>query len=166
MEGRESRRLIARYLALGVLSPLVGLAVVYATGLTGLFVPYGGLSVASFLVAWSLWAVHPRWALVGRVILAVCLVAAIAVLIPLFLDPGLYMDVQAKARLAADQGTLDAMQAAVAAHYARYGRFPEHPGHYVVPTPPVFQCAGLTYTYSPATGELRMTSANPLKDCR
>lgn len=45
--------------------------------------------VASFLVAWSLWAVHRRWALVGRVILAVCLVAAIVLLIPLVLDPGL-----------------------------------------------------------------------------
>lgn len=69
-------------------------------------------------------------------------------------------------RWSADQGTLPQMRSAIAIYYQRHGSFPEHPGHYVNPSPPVFHCPNRTYTYAPSTGELRITSSNTLDDCR
>ncbi len=70
-----------------------------------------------------------------------------------------------KARLGADQGTLAAMRSAIAIYYGQHRGYPDHPGNYVNPSPPIFQCVNLTYAYSPSTGELKITSANTPDDC-
>lgn len=57
------------------------------------------------------------------------------------------------------------MRMAVAIYYGTHGSYPAHPGNYVNPSPPVFQCVNVTYTYSPTAGEIRITSTNYLDDC-
>ncbi len=92
------------------------------------------------------------------VVAIIAIIAAIAIT--------LYQNVQQKARLAADQGTLAAMRSAIAIYYGQHnGNFPASPGAYVNPTPPVFQCVNLTYTYTQPSGDLKITSANDITDC-
>lgn len=92
----------------------------------------------------------------------------VSVLVALVLLAGLvtlYQDVGRKARLPADQGTLQAMRSAIANYYGQHGTFPDHPGNYSNPAPPIFQCVNLAYSYSSDTGELKITSTNTYDDC-
>jgi type IV pilus assembly protein PilA len=91
-------------------------------------------------------------------------VAIIGVLLAIAIS--LYQQAQARARLAADHGVLGAMRSAITIYYGKHeGRFPASPGNYVVPTPPLFQCAALTYSYDASTGLLSVTSTNTFADC-
>jgi prepilin-type N-terminal cleavage/methylation domain-containing protein len=91
-------------------------------------------------------------------------VAIIAVLVAIVVV--LYQDAQKRARLAADHGTLGAMRSAITLYYGKHnGNFPVSPGLYVVPSPPVFQCALLSYSYDQSTGLLVVTSTNSTADC-
>lgn len=91
-------------------------------------------------------------------------VAIIAVLIAIALV--LFQEAQKKARLAADQGTLNAMSSAITIYYGKHnGNFPTSPGIYITPSPPTFQCALLTYSYDASTGLLSITSSNSAADC-
>ena len=91
-------------------------------------------------------------------------VAIIAVIASIAI--AVYQNLQQKARLAADQGVLAAMRSAIAIYYGLHnGTFPGSPGNYVLPSPPVFRCTGLTYSYGVTTGELPITSTNTVADC-
>jgi prepilin-type N-terminal cleavage/methylation domain-containing protein len=73
----------------------------------------------------------------------------------------LYQDVQRKARLAADEGVVAAMNSAIAIYYGKHnGQFPASPGNFVTPSPPVFQCptAGFEYSYDSSTGLISVTT--------
>ena len=87
------------------------------------------------------------------VVAIIAIIAAIAIT--------LYQDVQRKAKLAADEGVVAAMNSAIAIYYGKHnGNFPAVPGNYVSPSPPTFQClaAGFEYTYTASTG---LISVNP-----
>jgi prepilin-type N-terminal cleavage/methylation domain-containing protein len=91
-------------------------------------------------------------------------VAIIAILLAIALV--LFQDAQRRARLAADQATLNAMRSAITIYYGKHnGNFPASPGIYVVPNPPVFQCTLLAYSYDTSTGLLTVTSSNTAADC-
>jgi type IV pilus assembly protein PilA len=91
-------------------------------------------------------------------------VAIIAVLLAIALT--LFQDAQRRARLAADQATLNAMRSAITIYYGKHnGNFPAAPGRYVAPFPPPFQCTLLTYSYSATTGLLEITSSATPADC-
>jgi prepilin-type N-terminal cleavage/methylation domain-containing protein len=91
-------------------------------------------------------------------------VAIVGVLLAIVLV--LYQEVQQRTRLAADHGTLAAMRSAITLYYGKHnGNFPASPGVYVIPSPPVFQCALLSYSYSSDTGLLSVTSSNTASDC-
>ena len=91
-------------------------------------------------------------------------VAIIAVLLAIAL--ALFQEAQARARLAADQGTLNAMRSAITIYYGKHnGNFPTSPGVYIAPTPPVFQCTLLTYLYDASTGLINITSSSSAADC-
>jgi len=80
------------------------------------------------------------------VVAIIAIIAAIAIT--------LYQDVQRKAKLAADQGVVAAMNSAIAIYYGKHnGNFPAAPGSYVAPAPS-FQCTstGFAYTYDSTTG--------------
>ncbi len=78
----------------------------------------------------------------------------------------LYQDIQRKARLAADRGTIGALRSAIALYYAQHnGNFPADPANYVQAASPLFQCTGLTTSYDAATGILSITSTNTIADC-
>jgi type IV pilus assembly protein PilA len=75
------------------------------------------------------------------VVAIIAIIAAIAIT--------LYQDVQKKARLAADHGTMAALRSASAIYYGKNdGLFATQPtlNTLVQPAPPVFQCTGGTYT--------------------
>jgi prepilin-type N-terminal cleavage/methylation domain-containing protein len=94
----------------------------------------------------------------------VVVVAIIAVLVAIALV--LFQEAQARARLAADQGTLNAMRSAITIYYGKHnGNFPATPGVYVSPSPPNFQCSLLVYSYDSATGLISVTSSNTAADC-
>lgn len=82
------------------------------------------------------------------VVAIIAIIAAIAIT--------LYQDVQKKAKLSADQGTLAAMRSAIAIYYGKAnGTFPGTEGAIealVTPTPS-WQC-GATPTYTAANGKL------------
>ena len=87
------------------------------------------------------------------VVAIIAIIAAIAIT--------LYQDVQRKAKLAADEGVVAAMNSAIAIYYGKHnGNFPDSPGLYVAPSPPSFQCttAGFAYSYSNATGLISVTT--------
>ena len=78
------------------------------------------------------------------VVAIIAIIAAIAIT--------LYQDVQKKAKLAADQGTLAAIRSAIAIYYGKNnGVFPAAPGTYVTPAP-AWQCTGQSLAYSSANG--------------
>lgn len=116
----------------------------------------------SFLCFWSASGLlrGKRLAALGAVVAVVVGVAAVWLVVDTLFEP-----VALKAHLAADQGTLAAMRAAIAIYYGQSGTFPDHPGHYVNPSPPNFVCVNLAYVYSPTTGELKITSTNTVADC-
>jgi type IV pilus assembly protein PilA len=87
------------------------------------------------------------------VVAIIAIIAAIAIT--------LYQDVQRKAKLAADEGVVAAMNSAIAIYYGKHnGNFPASPCVYVSPTPPTFQCAaaGFAYSYNAATGLITVTT--------
>jgi prepilin-type N-terminal cleavage/methylation domain-containing protein len=87
------------------------------------------------------------------VVAIIAIIAAIAIT--------LYQDVQRKARLAADEGVVAAMNSAIAIYYGKNnGIFPGTPGNFVTPSPPVFQCptGGFEYTYISGTGLISVTT--------
>jgi prepilin-type N-terminal cleavage/methylation domain-containing protein len=87
------------------------------------------------------------------VVAIIAIIAAIAIT--------LYQDVQRKAKLAADEGVVAAMNSAIAIYYGKHnGNFPAAPGSYVSPSPPSFQCpaAGFEYSYDSATGLISVTA--------
>jgi prepilin-type N-terminal cleavage/methylation domain-containing protein len=91
-------------------------------------------------------------------------VAIIAILLAIALV--LFQDSQRRARLAADQATLNAMRSAITIYYGKHnGNFPLSPGAYVMPAPPVFQCTLLAYSYDASAGLLTITSSNGPADC-
>jgi prepilin-type N-terminal cleavage/methylation domain-containing protein len=91
-------------------------------------------------------------------------IAIVGVLVAIALV--LFQDAQRRARLAADQATLNAMRSAITIYYGKHnGNFPQSPGVYVVPTPPIFQCTLLSYSYSASTGLVTITSSNTASDC-
>ena len=76
------------------------------------------------------------------VVTIIAIIAAIAIT--------LYQDVQRRAKLAADEGVIAAMNSAISIYYGKHnGNFPDSPGRYISPSPPVFQCpaAGFDYSY-------------------
>jgi type IV pilus assembly protein PilA len=85
------------------------------------------------------------------VVAIIAIIAAIAIT--------LYQDVQRKAKLAADEGVVAAMNSAIAIYYGKHnGNFPAVPGSYVSPSPPSFQClTGYEYTYNENTGLISVT---------
>jgi prepilin-type N-terminal cleavage/methylation domain-containing protein len=75
------------------------------------------------------------------VVAIIAIIAAIAVT--------LYQDTQRRSKLAADEGVIATMNAAIAIYYGQHnGNFPASPGRYVVPSPPVFQCSSAGFEYS------------------
>ena len=87
------------------------------------------------------------------VVAIIAIIAAIAIT--------LYQDVQRKAKLAADEGVVAAMNSAIAIYYGKHnGNFPATPGNYVSPSPPSFQCStsGFAYTYDVSTGLISVTA--------
>jgi prepilin-type N-terminal cleavage/methylation domain-containing protein len=76
------------------------------------------------------------------VVTILAIIAAIAIT--------LYQDIQRRAKLAADEGVIAAMNAAISIYYGHHnGNFPGSPCSYVYQSPPLFQCsaAGFSYTY-------------------
>jgi prepilin-type N-terminal cleavage/methylation domain-containing protein len=75
------------------------------------------------------------------VVTIIAIIAAIAIT--------LYQDVQRRAKLAADEGVIAAMNSAISVYYGKHnGNFPDSPGKYISPTPPVFQCPASGFDYS------------------
>ena len=86
------------------------------------------------------------------VVAIIAIIAAIAIT--------LYQDVQKKARLAADQGTLAALRSATAIYFGRNdGVFPTQPtlATLVQPSPPIFQCPGATWASDATNGKVTYT---------
>ena len=78
----------------------------------------------------------------------------------------LYQDVQKKAKLAADAGTIAALRSAVAIYYGKHnGNFPSSGdlNSLVVPSP-TFQCSGNTYSLFASNGKISF-STNEITDC-
>lgn len=75
------------------------------------------------------------------VVTIIAIIAAIAIT--------LYQDVQRRAKLAADEGVIAAMNSAISMYYGKHnGNFPDSPGRYVSPSPPIFQCPASGFDYS------------------
>jgi prepilin-type N-terminal cleavage/methylation domain-containing protein len=75
------------------------------------------------------------------VVTIIAIIAAIAIT--------LYQDVQRRAKLAADEGVIAAMNAAISIYYGKHnGNFPGSPGKYISPSPPIFQCTSSGFEYS------------------
>jgi prepilin-type N-terminal cleavage/methylation domain-containing protein len=93
------------------------------------------------------------------VVAIIAIIAAIAIT--------LYQDVQKKAKLAADQGTIAALRSATAIYYGRHnGNFPVDQAMLntlVVPTPN-WQCTGNAYSYTAGNGRI-LISINSIASC-
>ena len=75
------------------------------------------------------------------VVTILAIIAAIAIT--------LYQDVQRRAKLAADEGVIAAMNSAISIYYGKHnGNFPDSPGRYISPSPPTFQCTASGFDYS------------------
>jgi prepilin-type N-terminal cleavage/methylation domain-containing protein len=86
------------------------------------------------------------------VIAIVAIIAAIAVT--------LYQDLQKKARLSADQGTMAALRSAAAIYFGKNdGAFPTQGGlnTLVQPSPPVVQCPGGNWALDSTNGKITYT---------
>jgi type IV pilus assembly protein PilA len=92
------------------------------------------------------------------VVAIIAIIAAIAIT--------LYQDVQKKAKLAADSGTIAALRSAVAIYYGKHnGNFPDETilNTLVVPSPN-FQCTGNDYSLDTANGKITFTG-NDISGC-
>jgi len=92
-------------------------------------------------------------------------VAIIAIIAAIALT--LYQNVQQKAKLSADQGTVAALRSAVAIYYGRKnGNFPPSKSalNALVSPVPTFQCTGGGYSYDTANGKITLT-VNNSADC-
>jgi type IV pilus assembly protein PilA len=93
------------------------------------------------------------------VVVILAIIAAIAIT--------LYQDIQKKAKLASDQGTIAALRSAVAIYYGKNnGLFPSQvtlEKNLVVPAPPVWQCTGTHYTYTTSNGKIDDNTS--ISDC-
>lgn len=164
-----------------------------ATGVAFLLMVGGGLALAGLL--FDFWVIPPEYLGMLLMFALAVITALAVILPPLLLivlgdrllrrrAPGLrwlvpvavgavvfacgtlvYRQVQRQARHGHDLGMIEAMRSAVEIYYRAHGSYPEHPGSYVSPSPPVFQCAARRYTYSPTTGQLRITSENDVAEC-
>jgi len=86
------------------------------------------------------------------VVAIIAIIAAIAIT--------LYQDVQKKARLAADQGTIAALRSASAIYYGKNdGTFSTQGtlSTLVQPSPPVFQCTGSSWSVDATNGKITYT---------
>ena len=86
------------------------------------------------------------------VVAIIAIIAAIAIT--------LYQDVQKKARLAADQGTIAALRSASAIYYGKNdGTFATLAtlSTLVQPAPPVFQCTGSSWAVDATNGKITYT---------
>jgi type IV pilus assembly protein PilA len=86
------------------------------------------------------------------VVAIIAIIAAIAIT--------LYQDVQKKARLAADLGTVAALRSAGAIYYGKNdGVFPTEGmlSSLVLPSPPVIQCTGATWAADATNGKVTYT---------
>jgi type IV pilus assembly protein PilA len=93
------------------------------------------------------------------VVAIIAVIAAIAVT--------MYQDIQRKARLAADLGTVAALRSAAAIYFGRNeGGFPTKAtlGVLVQPAPPVFQCTGADFNIDTSTGLVTYTP-NDVAQC-
>ena len=93
------------------------------------------------------------------VVAIIAIIAAIAIT--------LYQDIQKKSKLAADFGTVAALRSASAIYFGKNnGVFPTGGmlDTLVIPTPPVFQCTGGTYTIDTANGKV-LYSPNDIASC-
>jgi type IV pilus assembly protein PilA len=94
------------------------------------------------------------------VVAIIAIIAAIAIT--------LYQDVQKKARLAADQGTVAALRSAGAIYYGKNdGSFPTQGtlNTLVQPSPPVMQCPGNVWTIDATNGKISFTAGNDISAC-
>jgi type IV pilus assembly protein PilA len=86
------------------------------------------------------------------VVAIIAIIAAIAIT--------LYQDIQKKARLAGDQGTIAALRSASAIYFGKNdGSFPTQGGlnTLVQPSPPVIQCPGASWTIDTVNGKITYT---------
>lgn len=86
------------------------------------------------------------------VVAILAIIAAIAVT--------LYQDLQKKARLSADQGTMAALRSAAAIYFGKNdGAFPTQPGLnlLVQPSPPIMQCPGASWGLDSNNGKVTYT---------
>jgi type IV pilus assembly protein PilA len=93
------------------------------------------------------------------VVAIIAIIAAIAIT--------LYQDVQKKARLAADQGTIAALRSASAIYYGKNdGAFPTQANlnTLVQPSPPVMQCPGNNWGIDATNGKITLTG-NDIANC-
>ena len=99
-----------------------------------------------------------------RAILAVTALIGVVMMAIAAIAGWLMRDIQFKARLAADRGTVAALESAAARYYATHGSYPENPAT-LVEGPLFLQCPGFAASYDPATGKLAVTSSNTTADC-
>ena len=93
------------------------------------------------------------------VVAIIAIIAAIAIT--------LYQDVQKKARLAADQGTIAALRSAGAIYYGKNdGTFPTQGmlSSLVLPSPPVIQCPSASWSADVTNGKITYTP-NDISAC-
>jgi len=66
------------------------------------------------------------------------------------------------AALAADETSLAAIRSALGAYHAEHGRWPADRSAVIalLPSPPLFRCAGNDFEYDPATGHVRLRVAD------
>lgn len=71
----------------------------------------------------------------------------------------------AAARLAADHATLAAIRAALEVHHAERGRWPADKDAAIglLPSRPVFRCAGNDFDYDPADGQVQLLIDDPAR---
>jgi type II secretory pathway pseudopilin PulG len=85
-------------------------------------------------------------------------VAIIAIIAAIAITP--YQDIQKKARLAGDQGTMAALRSAAAIYFGKNdGSFPTQGGlnTLVQPSPPVIQCPSASWAIDTTNGKITYT---------
>lgn len=96
----------------------------------------------------------------GVTLVELMVVVAILAIITAIAMLALWQNVQQKARLAADQGTVAALRSAAAIYYGKHdGNFPPGKGllnGLVNPSPPIFQCPGGGYNYDATNGRITL----------
>lgn len=97
----------------------------------------------------------------GVTLIELMVVVAIMAIIVAIALLALWQNVERRARLSVDKGTVAALRSAVALYYSKHdGNFPPSRAHLntlVVPNPPVFQCPGGSYTYDATEGAVALT---------